>query len=105
MRAVLVFLPVLDPLTTEVEIQLLHLGVGGGGGGFPHLPKAASTGPASERRLLALDGPSAGLDPGGASCPACEPLPPAADTQAADQHLQTPSKTPTSLPFLLAAAG
>lgn len=57
--------------------------------GFPDLPKAASTGPASERCLLVLDGPSAGLSPGGASCPACEPRRPAADAQTGNEHPQT----------------
>lgn len=56
---------------------------------FPDLPKAASTGPASERLLLALDGPSAGLNPGEASCPACETLRPAAEMQTGNQHLPT----------------
>lgn len=55
-------------------------------GVFPDLPKAASTGPASERRLLALDGPSAGLNPGEASCPACETLRPAADRKLASSN-------------------
>lgn len=57
--------------------------------GFPDLPKAASTGPASERCPLPLDGPSAGPSPGGASCPACEPRRPAADAQTGSEHLQT----------------
>lgn len=46
------------------------------------LPEAASTGPASEAPLLVPDGPSAGLSPGGTSCLACEPLHPAAKTEA-----------------------
>lgn len=76
----------------------------GGGGLFPDLPKAASTGPASELRPLALDGPSAGPNPGEASCPACETLRPAAEVQTCKLASPNSLKDPTPLWFLPAAA-